>query len=77
MLCLPPVQLAPPEVAWGWSLNFKMSLSWSVPEEVMKKFLVLALMLTALAGGLSACNTIQGAGQDIKDGGAALDRAIR
>jgi len=43
----------------------------------MKKFLVLALMLTALAGGLSACNTIQGAGQDIKDGGAALDRAIR
>jgi predicted small secreted protein len=42
----------------------------------MKKLFVLALLLTAMAGSLTACNTIQGAGQDIKDGGAALDRAI-
>lgn len=43
----------------------------------MKKILTLtfALLLPLLA--LSACNTIQGVGQDIKDGGAAIDRAVK
>ncbi|MCQ8895856.1 entericidin A/B family lipoprotein [Limnobacter humi] len=39
----------------------------------MKK---IAVVLLAFAGiGLSACNTIEGVGKDIKQGGAAIERA--
>jgi len=39
----------------------------------MKKFLLLALALLPLA--LSACNTVEGMGEDITAGGRAIDRA--
>ena len=41
----------------------------------MKKLMLAVLLLLPL--GLSACNTIQGAGEDLKQGGQALDRAIK
>ena len=31
-------------------------------------------LLPALAGGLSACNTVKGAGQDLKSAGQAIER---
>lgn len=43
----------------------------------MKKILTLTLTLLLPLLALSACNTIQGVGQDIKDGGAAIDRAVK
>lgn len=42
----------------------------------MKKILLLiSLLLLPLA--LSACNTLQGVGEDMKQGGQALDRAVK
>lgn len=42
----------------------------------MKKILLLiSLLLLPLA--LSACNTLQGMGEDMKQGGQALDRAVK
>ncbi len=38
----------------------------------MRKFLLFA----ALLAGLSACNTIDGFGQDVSAGARAIDRAI-
>jgi predicted small secreted protein len=38
----------------------------------MKRTLLLVVLLASLTG----CNTIQGIGQDIKDGGAAMSHAI-
>ncbi|HEY1058811.1 MAG TPA: entericidin A/B family lipoprotein [Limnobacter sp.] len=39
----------------------------------MKK---IAIILLSIAGlGLSACNTVEGMGKDIKQGGAAIERA--
>lgn len=38
--------------------------------------LVVALLLTC-ALGLSACNTLQGMGEDLKKSGQALDRAVK
>ena len=35
-----------------------------------------AIMVTALLLGLAACNTIEGAGEDISAGARAIDRAI-
>ena len=35
----------------------------------------LALLALVLCGFLAACNTIRGAGQDIQEGGAAIQRA--
>ncbi|HYG85558.1 MAG TPA: entericidin A/B family lipoprotein [Azospirillum sp.] len=40
----------------------------------MKAILVLVVSITA-AALLAGCNTIQGVGQDIKAGGAAIERA--
>lgn len=42
----------------------------------MKKLLVLVALL-ALPVLLSACNTIQGVGEDIKQGGESLERATK
>ncbi len=36
--------------------------------------LLLLGVLPALAGGLSACNTVKGAGQDLKSAGQAIER---
>ncbi len=51
------------------------------PQEArtMTKLLMLALMLMLLItiSGLSACNTMEGAGQDIQSGGDALSGAAR
>ena len=41
----------------------------------MKRKIVMACVMTG-ALLLSACNTIQGIGQDIKDGGRYMDNAI-
>jgi predicted small secreted protein len=41
----------------------------------MKKLVLLAVLLL-LPALLSACNTIQGVGQDITAGGRAIDRAV-
>lgn len=41
----------------------------------MKKTALLFAALTALAA-LSACNTVEGLGQDISSGARAIDRAI-
>ena len=34
-----------------------------------------AVLLAALMGMLSGCNTVEGAGKDVKAGGAAVERA--
>jgi predicted small secreted protein len=39
---------------------------------MIRRFVLCLLML----GTLTACNTIQGVGEDIKEGGAAIDRAV-
>jgi predicted small secreted protein len=41
----------------------------------MKK--LVALVLLVAIGGLSACNTIEGAGKDIQSGGDAVSDAAR
>jgi predicted small secreted protein len=41
-------------------------------EEDMKKL----VLMTAVLLGLSACNTIEGLGQDVSAGARAVDRAI-
>ncbi|MBK1732305.1 entericidin A/B family lipoprotein [Thiococcus pfennigii] len=38
---------------------------------------VIALILVIALGGLSACNTIEGAGQDIQSGGRAVSDTAR
>jgi predicted small secreted protein len=39
----------------------------------MIKLLTISFLLLAT---LTGCNTIQGVGEDIKEGGAAIDRAV-
>lgn len=39
------------------------------------KALTAILVASAFALGLSACNTIEGAGQDIQKGGQAIEKA--
>lgn len=41
----------------------------------MKKTLVRLLALALAATALSACNTVQGIGQDVQAGGRAIERA--
>ena len=41
---------------------------------VMLVALLLGALLLVLAGGLSACNTVKGAGQDLKSAGQAIER---
>lgn len=41
----------------------------------MKKTLVRLLALALAAAALSACNTVQGIGQDVQAGGRAIERA--
>jgi predicted small secreted protein len=33
------------------------------------------LLLTAFAAGVAGCNTVQGIGKDLKDGGKAIEKA--
>jgi len=40
-----------------------------------KIFAVLALLVAGI--GLSACNTVEGAGQDIQRGGAAIENTAK
>lgn len=42
----------------------------------MMRKLVFLLVLTLLPLALSGCNTLQGAGEDLKEGGQALERAV-
>jgi len=39
------------------------------------KSLVLVFMFAAFAFGLSSCNTVKGAGKDLKQGGQAIENA--
>lgn len=45
----------------------------------MRKNIAKALLLVLVAGygaaGLAACNTVEGAGQDVKAGGAAVENS--
>ena len=43
----------------------------------MKMKKLVALILLIVIGGLSACNTIEGAGKDIQSGGEAMSDAAR
>ncbi|WP_428995754.1 entericidin A/B family lipoprotein [Lamprobacter modestohalophilus] len=43
----------------------------------MKMKKLVALILLVAIGGLSACNTIEGAGKDIQSGGDAMSDAAR
>lgn len=38
---------------------------------------ILTLLFLALAGAVSACNTIEGAGEDIQEGGEAIEDTAR
>lgn len=40
----------------------------------MKKFMLL-LLLSAMLSGLSACNTMEGLGKDVKSAGNSLENA--
>ena len=45
---------------------------------INSKRLIALAVLTAFSGGiLSACNTVEGAGTDIKRGGAAIERKAK
>lgn len=39
------------------------------------KQIVLVFVLAALAGGIAGCNTVKGAGKDLKQGGEAIENA--
>lgn len=39
------------------------------------KQIVLVFMVTALAFGITGCNTVKGAGKDLKQGGEAIENA--
>lgn len=41
----------------------------------LKRLLPLGFLIAALAGSLSACNTIEGAGKDIKKAGEKIEDA--
>ncbi|AWU94537.1 entericidin A/B family lipoprotein [Azospirillum ramasamyi] len=41
---------------------------------IVKKFALLAAMGTLLGTTLAACNTVEGAGQDVQAGGRAIER---
>ena len=42
----------------------------------MLKKVVLALVVSSLALGATACNTVKGAGRDVESVGEAADRAL-
>jgi entericidin B len=46
-------------------------------QQVMEMKKLVALILLVAIGGLSACNTIEGAGKDIQSGGDAVSDAAR
>jgi predicted small secreted protein len=46
-------------------------------QQVMEMKKLVALILLVAIGGLSACNTIEGAGTDIQSGGDAVSDAAR
>lgn len=35
------------------------------------------LLIIALSAGLAACNTVQGVGEDVEDGGQAIENAAQ
>jgi len=37
--------------------------------------MILVLMVTFIVAGVSGCNTVKGAGQDLKQGGQAIENA--
>ncbi len=39
------------------------------------KQMILILSVLAVVGGISGCNTVKGAGQDLKQGGQAIENA--
>lgn len=39
------------------------------------KQIILALTVAIVAGGIAGCNTVKGAGQDLKQGGQAIENA--
>lgn len=64
-------------LSWQWQPPTGEGLR--VRMEIQMKYintLTIALLLGSLLA-LSACNTIQGVGEDIKQGGQALDRAVK
>jgi predicted small secreted protein len=43
----------------------------------MKKWMLLSLSVFALASALTACNTIQGIGKDVKKAGEVVENAAK
>ena len=39
------------------------------------RFLLVTFVLAVLASGVSGCNTVRGAGKDLKQGGQAIENA--
>ena len=57
-------------------MRLNNSMIFSTSEVLMNKWLaVLAAML--MMGSLSACNTVEGVGKDIKKGGEAIEKAAK
>lgn len=48
-----------------------------INDKMTPRFLIVLSLLLTCALGLSACNTLQGVGEDLKQGGQALDRAVK
>jgi entericidin B len=53
------------------------NLPYDSPEEGLMKKVLVTLALLFLPLLLTACNTLQGMGEDMKQGGQALDRAVK
>jgi entericidin B len=49
---------------------------WHTQQEMLMKKLVALILLIAM-GGLSGCNTMEGAGKDIQSGGHAVSETAR
>lgn len=58
-------------------LSFMLPYVLLVPVEGSMKKILLLISLLLLPLALSACNTLQGVGEDMKQGGQALDRAVK
>ena len=43
----------------------------------MRRHFIFLSLLTVLASGLTACNTVRGIGQDIQKAGGAIEGAVK
>lgn len=54
-----------------------MTRAASIPAGFPAQQIVLASVFLALAALLAGCNTVEGAGQDVKAGGRAIERSAQ